>query len=74
MLRRASWPERLDDDQAPAAAGAREGEDTRPVGCVGAIGVGRRSASGEQRADAGDVGGAIAVSQEAPGSSPGQAA
>ena len=31
MSRRASRPERLDDDQAPATAGTREGEDTRPV-------------------------------------------
>jgi len=65
MLRRASRPERLDDDQAPATAGTREREDTRPVGCFGAFGVGRGSESSQQFADAGDVGGAIAVSQEA---------
>ncbi len=64
MLRRASRPERLDDDQASAAAGTREGEDARPVDRIGAVGVGRGCASGEQLADAGDVGGAIAVSQE----------
>ncbi len=74
MLRRASWSERFDDDQTPAAAGTREGEDARPVDRIGAIGVGRGSASSQQCADAGDVGGAIAVSQEAPGSGPGQAA
>ena len=74
MLRRASWTERRDDDQASAAAGTREGEGARPVERIGAIGVGRGCASGEQRADAGDVGGAIAVSQESPGSGPGQAA
>ncbi len=62
-MRRASRPERLDDDQASATAGTREGEEARPVGCVGAVGVGRESS--EQFADAGDVGGAIAVSQEA---------
>ena len=65
MVRRASWSERLDDDQASATAGTREGEDTRPVRGAGTLGVGRGCASGEQRADAGDVGGAIAVSQEA---------
>ncbi len=62
MLRRASRPERRDDDQAPAAAGAWEREDTRPVRSVGGLGVGR--GRGQQFADAGDVGGAIAVSQE----------
>ncbi len=65
MLRRAPWSERLDDDKTPATAGTREREDTRPVGRIGAIGVGRGCASGEQHANAGDVGGAIAVSQEA---------
>ncbi len=74
MLRRASWTERRDDDQTPAAAGAWEGEDTRPVRSVGGLGVGRGRGRGQQFADAGDVGGAIAVSQEAPGSGPGQAA
>ncbi len=74
MLRRASRPERLDDNKTPAAAGTREREDTRPFDPIGAFGVGRGCASGEQLADAGDVGGAIAVSQEAPGSGPGQAA
>jgi hypothetical protein len=31
MLRRGAWPERLDDDQTPAAAGAWEGEDDGEV-------------------------------------------
>ncbi len=48
MLRRACWSERLDDDQAPATAGTREREDARPVDRIGAIGVGRGCASGEQ--------------------------
>ena len=68
MLRRASWSERRDDDQTPATAGAREREDTRPVrgfGGVGAVGVGRGGARGQQLADAGDVGGAVAIGEEA---------
>ncbi len=65
MLRRASWTERLDDDQAPAAAGAWECEDTRPIHSVSALGVFRGGTNGQQFADAGDVGCAIAVSQEA---------
>ena len=64
MLWRASRPERLDDDQASAAAGTREGEDARPVECIGAIGVGRGSESSQQLANAGNVGGAAAIGEE----------
>ncbi len=67
MLRCASWTERLDDDQASTAAGAWEGEEARPVGRIGAIGVigvGRGCARGQQRAETGDVGGAAAIGEE----------
>ena len=64
MFRCACWPERFDDDQTPAAAGAREREEARPVRCVGSLGVGRRRGSGEQFADAGDIGGAITIAEE----------
>ncbi len=64
MLRRASRPERLDDDQASATAGTREREDTRPVDRIGAVGVGRGSESSQQLADAGDVCGATAIGEE----------
>ena len=64
MLRCASRTERLDDDQTPTAAGAREREDARPVRSVGGLGVGRGRGSGEQFADAGDVGGAATIGEE----------
>ncbi len=63
MLRCASWSERFDDDQTPAAAGTREREDTRPFCRVGVADVGGRRGSGEQFADADDIGGAISLIQ-----------
>ncbi len=64
MLRRASRPERRDYDQAPAAAGAWECEDTRLFGralarrlCCGGV-------DGEQVAETGDVCGAAAIGEE----------
>jgi hypothetical protein len=58
----------------PPQQGHGEGEDTRLVYSVGGLGVGCRRGNGDQFADAGDAGGAIAVSQKTPGSGPGQAA
>ena len=34
MLRRTSWPEGFDDDEAPAAAGTGKGEDARRLGRI----------------------------------------
>ncbi len=64
--------ERLDDDHATAATGTGPGEHLRLAVIVfGGFGLWRDGA--KQLAGPGDVGDAPAVSEQAPGSGPGQA-
>ena len=64
MLRRASWSERLDDEQTPATAGAWEREDARLLRGFFTTGLRGGGVDGEKFANAGDIGGAIAIAEE----------